>query len=328
MDLDNETFPPSQWSKIVAQVDNKYAKTEHEFSRIADKKVLVACSGGPDSIALAVLAKSFEIEFGLAYIDHGINIATSECEIIVKELAQICGVPFYTAHLNLGLNPKFESNIEATARSHRYEALEKIRITHKYEIVATAHHLDDVAETYLINLIRGSGSGISSLAKERNSIVRPILHWRKRDLEKLNRKIGLNYFIDEMNSQTRFVRNRIRNEVIPLLNDISDRDISPLIERAARFARRDNEFLDALASSKWPGEHASTRVLSELDPVLQVHAIRAWINGYPPSEEEMERILEVVKHDRTSTQISGNRTIWRSGAILYQDITPDSNWKH
>ncbi len=291
------------------------------LSPLAKQKVLVACSGGADSIALAIVMRAWDIDFALAYIEHGLNPQTAECEVLVKNLANNLAVPFVTAHLDMSEN-NTKSNIEATARSLRYSALEQLRITHGYNKIVTAHHLDDCAETFLINLVRGGGSGMSSLAKERGNIVRPLLDWRKTELVELVESVGLEYFSDPMNDDPRFVRNRMRNEVLPLLNDIAQRDVTPLIARAAEHLRSDSEFLASSAVALWPKGEPSTRTLMELDPVLRVHALRAWITGNPPSNEEMERILDVAEHTITSTQISGHRTIWRSGAVLYQDVTP------
>ncbi len=311
----------SEFESIVKSVDGNYQVTQRSFKNLESKRVLIACSGGADSVGLAILGKVFDIEFGLAYIDHGINIQTRNSEVIVKEIANLCDVPFFTYYLDMSEKNMVTSNVEANARQERYIALEEIRSIHGYDIVATAHHMDDYAETYLINLIRGSGSGGASLEAQRNNLVRPILHWRKSDLVELVQQCGLTHYEDKMNLDPRFVRNRIRNEVMELLDDIAGRDVTPLIARAAGNIARDTKFLARFASSQWPKGQARTHDLVSLDPVLQVHALREWIGGYPPSTDEMDRILAVARHEILSTQISGNRTIRRSGAILYQDIT-------
>ena len=306
--MNRQTVNTSQWETLVAKSERFDIETKKSFQKLSDKKVLVACSGGGDSVALAILFKSFDVDFGLAYIDHGINLETRNSEVVVKDLSMVCGVPFFTSYLDMGDNELANSNIEANAREHRYIALEEIRSTHGYQLVATAHHLDDFAETYLINLIRGSGSGVASLAESRDYLVRPILNWRKKELLDLVEKCGLDFFEDEMNADPRFVRNRIRNEAIALLSDISSRDVIPLIARAARNISKDTKYLEALAASEWPKGTASTRDLVALDPVLQTHALRAWIDGYPPSIDELDRILAVARHEIVSTQLSGNRT--------------------
>ena len=289
--MNSSPVSPANWESIRIQIDKNEVQTKNNFKKIDSKKVLVACSGGADSVALAILCRTFDIDFGVAYIDHGINVETQNSEIVVKELATICDVPFFTSYLDLADNNMVNSNVEA------------------------------VAETYLINLIRGSGSGAASLVESRNYLFRPVLNWRKSELIDLVKNCGLTHHEDKMNLDSRFVRNRIRNEAIGLLSDIAGRDVTPLIARAAANIARDTDYLQRLAASKWPTGQASTNDLMALEPVLQVHAIRECIQGYPPSTDEMDRILSVARHEILSTQISGNRTIRRSGAVLYQDVT-------
>lgn len=312
---------PLQWESIVERIDKNSELTRKSFEKLESKKVLVACSGGADSVALAIMFKASGLDFGLAYIDHGINPETQSSEVVVKELGSICDVPFFSCYLDMAEKELVDSNLEATAREKRYSALEEMRTIHGYDLIATAHHLDDFAETFLINLIRGSGSGGASLAESRNNLIRPILHWRKTELIELVRACQISHHEDMMNSDPRFVRNRVRNEAIPLLSDIAGRDVAPLLARAARNISGDTNYLQKLAASIWPKDTATTNDLNGLDPILQVHALREWIQGYPPSTEEMDRILSVVRHEIVSTQISGNRTIRRSGAVLYQDVT-------
>lgn len=306
---------------IIRTIDPDFSSTLDIFSSFKNRKILVACSGGADSIALCAFFYAFELDCGIAYVDHAISGATAECEILVKEIAHIYDFPFYTASLRMAESYVLSSNVEAKAREFRYGALEKIRQTHSYDLIATAHHMDDYVETFLINLIRGTGSKGASLQLHNETIVRPLINWRKHDLEEVVKKCGLQFFLDPMNEDKRFVRNRIRHEVIPLLSEISRRDVTPLIARAAQHVANDNSFLDSYASAMWPKDQASTSDLKMLDTQLQVHALRVWIGGYPPTNDEMARILEVVHHERTSVQLSGNRTIWRRGGVLHQDRT-------
>jgi|GEM_PF-3143261 len=284
------------------------------------RRVLLACSGGADSLALLTILHAIDVDFSVCYVEHGLNEETQQA---VNYLAELCGalnIDFYEQSIHMSDAEK-ESNLEANARRLRYEALEEVRIKDNADVIATAHHQDDLAETFLINLIRGSGSGGVSLAKERNNIIRPVLGCRKSQLEALVEYCSLNPIIDPSNAELIFVRNRIRHEAIPLLDEISNRDVTELLVRASQIIKEDSDYIDTVAQICWPKEEASTKALRELDIVLQKHALRNWIQGMPPSSEEIERILKVVNHEIKATQISGNRTIRRSGGVLYQDIT-------
>lgn len=315
-------FPSRQTvAEIVAGHDLNPDQTAQNFAAISSP-VLIACSGGGDSIALALIAYAKNSDFALAYVDHGLSDAMSDCEQHVKNLAYRLKVDFLIDHLGMAQRGLDVSNIESQARRLRYESLEKLRAQYGAIDIATAHHSDDVAETLLINLVRGSGSGGASLSSRRGNLVRPLLGWRKDSLRDLVFACGLEPFEDPSNGDSRFVRNRMRNEVLPLLNDVAGRDVTGLLARSSRSLAADNIYLTTYASQQWPGEHASTKDLVALDDVIQVHALRAWITGYPPSHEEMGRILDVAHHRIARTQISGHRTIWRTGSVMYQDVTP------
>ncbi|HQZ14736.1 MAG TPA: ATP-binding protein, partial [Acidimicrobiia bacterium] len=136
--MNSSPVSPANWESIRIQIDKNEVQTKNNFKKIDSKKVLVACSGGADSVALAILCRTFDIDFGVAYIDHGINVETQNSEIVVKELATICDVPFFTSYLDLADNNMVNSNVEAVARDQRYKALEAIRVNHGYDLVATA----------------------------------------------------------------------------------------------------------------------------------------------------------------------------------------------
>jgi tRNA(Ile)-lysidine synthase len=295
-----------------------------DFNQLCTGRILIACSGGADSVALAVIASDHKADCVLAYVEHSINPETFDCERIVKNAADVLGFEFALQRLD-PTQWEDTSNLEERARELRYQALENLRKEHNCDVIATAHHADDVVETFLINLVRGGGSGAASLSPRRGNIVRPLLSWRKDQLVQIVKDAGLEYFSDPANDDSRFVRNRIRHEVIPLLDDIAGRDVTELIARTAKSLREDEEFLRRLAKSMWPKDKPTTNDLAQLDPVLQVHALRAWISGMPPSREEMDRILGVVHKERTATQISGHRTIRRSGGVLHQDKTSTNN---
>ena len=308
-------------SQVISLLDANEEETFRNFARLQNKKILIACSGGADSIALALISYSQNIDFALVYIEHNINPTTRECETIISDLAKKLKVEFFVEHVDLDLKNN-KSNIESRARDARYQALEKVRIENNYDFILTAHHLDDYVETFFINLMRGLGSGVAALSSARGNLVRPLLNWRKIQLEEIVQKCEIEYFSDPSNDLDCFVRNRVRNELIPLMDDISNRDVAPLVSKAGNHIARDQKFISSLGARSWPLDgNTSTRTLRALDISLQNHALRSWIIGDKPSDKEMSNILDVVNHEITKTQISGNRTIWRKDAKIYQSET-------
>lgn len=309
-------------SHLLEEINSVGINTQAINEVINNRSVLLACSGGVDSLALLVILHSLSVDFSVCYVEHGLSKETKAAGVMLDQLCLSLKVDFKEVEIDLPEEQR-NSNVEANARNLRYKVLEQTRLETNKDVLATAHHMDDVAETFLINLIRGTGSGGFSLAQERNRIVRPILSARKKQLESVVAYCSLLPVVDPTNSEPIFVRNRIRNEVIPLLDEISNRDTTTLIVRAAEAINSDAKYIRELAISKWPKGEPTTKSLRDLDPALQIHALREWIEGYPPSTEEMERILKVVSHEIKSTQLSGHRTIRRTGGVLYQDITED-----
>lgn len=170
----------------------------------------MAVSGGVDSVVLLnVLSMQPGLELIVAHYDHGIRDDSAVDVEFVRVLAANYGLPFELGHGDLGPHAS-----EALAREKRYEFLEKIRIKHNASAIITAHHQDDVLETALINVLRGTGrKGLSSL--QSGVVVRPLLNKSKQQLLAYARNHKLGWREDPTNQDTRYTRNKLRN----LLND-------------------------------------------------------------------------------------------------------------
>jgi hypoxanthine phosphoribosyltransferase len=269
----------------------------------------VACSGGPDSTALAALASATDREVTLHHVDHGLRAASSHESTHVKELAASLGVGF-VAHV---VDVEDGSNLEARARSARLGVL-------PFE-AATGHTMDDQAETVILNLMRGTG--IDGLAAMEMGDRHPLLALRRHQTHELCRALGLSVVVDESNDDLRMTRNKVRAQVIPLMNDVVSRDVVPLLARLAGVARGDLELLDELAAQAVP-DPLDVAALRSVPAPLASRALRAWIRGerqgldspFPPSEAEVRRILSVVNGDSRATQLSGGLSVARTRGRL------------
>jgi tRNA(Ile)-lysidine synthase len=189
-----------------------------------EDKILVALSGGPDSVFLLHFLnkykKKFKIEIGAVHINHRLRGKDSERdELFCKAICDELSVPFYFLRKDIkSYSKKNKISLEVAGRKIRYDFFEKISKENKYDKIATAHNADDNAETVLLNLIKGTGlKGISGIPLRRNNIVRPILTLTKKEILNYLDENQFEYRIDESNLSNEFERNFLRNEVIPLI---------------------------------------------------------------------------------------------------------------
>ena len=193
-------------------------------------RIGLAVSGGSDSVALAFLLtkggkkKNAAKRFVILHVDHGLRKESKEEYRFVRALAKRLGLPFKGTHARV-LKRKGES-LEMAARRVRLSFFSKCMKSLKLDAIATGHHMDDVAETFLMKLRRVSLCGIREKS-EVNSIrfVRPLLGCRDAELKAYLRKYGEEWREDASNDDTSIERNRIRHEVIPFLEKTLDRHL-------------------------------------------------------------------------------------------------------
>ena len=173
----------------------------------------------------------------------------------------------------------------------------------------TGHTLDDQAETVLLRLLRGSGNtGLSAMTP---GGVHPILALRRAETAALCEELGIIPVSDPSNGDDAIRRNRVRNELIPLANDIADRDVAPLLDRTAALSRADDRFLDALAADIDPTD---AMAVANAPVVFARRALRRWltVDGYPPDAAAIDRVLAVAHGEGIACEISGGRRVERS----------------
>lgn len=252
----------------------------------ADVEVSCAVSGGADSTALAVLAVTGGLRPLLIHVDHGTRPGSATEADIVARLAADLGCPFRAERVSVTAGPNFESR----ARAARYAALPAG--------VMTGHTLDDQAETVLLNLMRGAGlAGLAGMDPDGTRVRRPILALRRSETVALCSALGLPIVEDPSNGDPAHRRNRVRHELLPLLDDIADRDVAAILARQADLLRDDLGALDELADAIDPTD---ARAVATADPAVARRAVRAWLagfdpDGHPPDAATVERALAVAR---------------------------------
>ncbi len=215
------------------------------------EKVLVACSGGPDSVALLfaleALSKRFKLKPGVAHLNHKLRPEAGKDAAFVKKLADKLKLPFFYSEADTKTVAKENKrSLEEAGRNLRYQFFEQVAKDEKFDRIATAHTADDVAETVLLQLIRGTG-GPAGIPTKRGKIIRPILWAARQHVLELLKQKKLAYRTDPSNKDKKFSRNRVRNELLPLLEKNYNPQIRPALIRLAEIFEEEKKFLQTEA---------------------------------------------------------------------------------
>lgn len=190
------------------------------------EKVLIALSGGPDSIFLLhflnKFKKKYKIEIEAVHINHSLRGPSSDRdELFCRTICNELNIPIYFIIKNVkSLAKKNKLSIEVAARKTRYEFFNLVLKKSKLDKILTAHNADDNVETVLLNLIKGAGlKGIAGIPVKRQNIIRPILCLSKKEILEYLEENKFEYRIDESNLKNDFERNYLRNKIVPLLTE-------------------------------------------------------------------------------------------------------------
>ena len=205
----------------MLQAFTDFTREQHLFS--AEQEVLLAVSGGRDSVALADLMHRAGYAFAVAHCNFHLRHADSDRDqAFVEALATRYGVPFHTVDFNTReYASQHGLSIEEAARQLRYDYFEALRREHHYACIATAHHRDDSVETFFLNLFRGTGiAGLHGIRPRVGHIVRPMLCFSRADIDRYIARQHLAFVEDYTNAQLDARRNRIRMQLMPLLRSL------------------------------------------------------------------------------------------------------------
>jgi tRNA(Ile)-lysidine synthase len=194
------------------------------FPFLKESKILLAISGGVDSVVLAYLCKEIKLNIALAHCNFNLRGKESDAdEEFVLELAKNWNLEVFIENFNtkqFATDKKMSTQV--AARTLRYFWFDEIASQLGYSYILTAHHADDNFETFLINLSRGTGlDGLLGIPEVNDNIVRPLLPFKREDIEKFAKQKKLKWKEDSSNSSTKYLRNKLRHDVIPILKGIN-----------------------------------------------------------------------------------------------------------
>ncbi|MGI9644600.1 MAG: tRNA lysidine(34) synthetase TilS [Ilumatobacteraceae bacterium] len=259
--------------------------------------VVAALSGGADSAAMTALAVAAGCRVTAVHVHHGLRAGADDDAAIAAAIADRLGVGHRVEHIALDDGP----NLEARARDARRAVIGTDTMT--------GHTADDQAETLLLALCRGAGA--TGLAAIRPAPAHPILRLRRADTVGLCAELGLRVAEDPSNSDPRFRRNRIRHELLPLIDRVAERDVAVLLNRTADLLRDDDDLLDELSRALDPTDAPA---LASAPAPLARRSIRRWLagEGYPPDAATVSRVLAVAAGEATGCDVGAGRRVERT----------------
>lgn len=316
------------------------------------QKVIVAVSGGADSTALLlamdelIRAGRLSLDLVVAHLDHRMRKASKEDADWVQELCKKLNYNCVISTSNIRKRAKDSAdNLEQAARRGRYCFLQKLAEEEHALLVLTAHTLDDQAETVLMRLLRGSAAeglgGIESIRPieggSKVQLARPLVSWARRaDTEQYCRGRRVRFRVDEMNSDERFVRVRVRRQLLPLMQTFNNK-IVEAISRTASLLREDaaalsEQALLLLSQATEPGTGRGTAalnvsILARAQKAVRRRALRHWIANNQGHVRRLEMVHlvaveKLLEGDRgRAVELPNGTKITRKSGRLYLSVT-------
>ena len=265
-----------------------------KVEKMLDKQdhIIAGISGGADSVCLFFVLlewqkeRAFRLE--VVHIDHGIRgIQSKEDADFVKALCKRHQVPFHLYQYDVPELAKEEKlSLEETARNCRYKAFEEVRSLVGGTKIAVAHNKEDQAETILMNLVRGSGlAGLSGMRAIHGKLIRPLLGYSRKEIESYLLERNISWRTDSTNLETKYTRNKVRQEIIPRLQDSLNHQAVEHIVEAGQHVLKAQEFLigESVIRAKRIGKMQDEQVwlgrviLLQETEIMQEYILRQWL---------------------------------------------------
>jgi tRNA(Ile)-lysidine synthase len=293
---------------LVKKVQNTIFQNQL-FNRGA--KIILAVSGGPDSVCLldifSKLKNKYALRLILAHVNYGLRGKDSERdEKFVRKLSERYGLKIFVYHLQKNKKSPSENEL----RNIRYAFFERIRKKNNFDLIAVAHNADDQVETFFMRLLRGSGlAGLAAMRYKNDRVIRPLLGTWKDEITDYLKRNHLACRIDKTNLRNDFARNKIRNQLIPNLeknfNPAIKKTIFDSIESIAQDITFLNETSQKAHGTKQP---LSVKMLLKLHPAIQKRVLLEAIRTIRPDLKDIEsahvrEVLKALKSTKGKRQI-------------------------
>lgn len=300
-------------------------------------KYILALSGGIDSMVLADMLLQAKAEFVLAHCNFHLRGEESDGdEQFVRDYASRNGLTIYVKQFDtLDYAKDHGISIEMAARELRYVWFEELRQQLSYDYIAVAHHADDQLETFFINLLRGAGiRGLKGMQPVNGHIIRPLLNISRAEIQQYAEEHHLQWREDHTNAETLYLRNKIRHELLPVIDSISKEGRGSILKSMSHLAS-ENELYRELVKEK---------LMQEVTKDISEQLLFEWLRDYGFNSDQVHFIHEALKNGQPGTSFfspTHRVTIERDGLELkpicqqvninieltYQQLKNDANFE-
>lgn len=274
-------------------------------------KIVLGVSGGPDSTCLldvfSKLQKKYDLELSIAHVNcHLRGKDSDQDERFVEKLAEK-----YKLSLDI-LDAKIEDGdkSEEKLRDVRYAFFERLRKENKFDFIAVAHNSDDQAETVLMRLIRGTGlAGLSAMQAKNGKIIRPLLEISRKEIISYLKKNKLGYRIDKTNKESIYLRNKIRNKLIPYLEKNFNPNVKQVLTKSAKTFGEDYAVIKELTEKVWQkNKTLSVKKILALPVAIQKRILQKALaqkrsNNAHENFSQIEEILKAIRSTKNKNQV-------------------------
>ncbi len=237
------------------------------------QKVLLAVSGGIDSMVLLHLFEKSGFEYGIVHCNFNLRGTESDGdEDFVRQQVLVHGVPAWFESFETEEYARLNGvSIEMAARELRYDYFEKIRLEHNYNYIATAHHLDDLIETFFLNLSRKTGiKGLTGIKEKTGNIIRPLLFADRQEIEEFARENFIGFREDSSNIEVVYQRNFLRHKILPLFQELNPSFKKNMIVSIENLKETVQVYLDYMSEEKEQVIQKDTEIIKiEIEALLK-----------------------------------------------------------
>jgi len=316
-------------------IEKKFLKAVEDFYLIQPKdKILIAFSGGPDSVVLSFLLKKFQAYFkiekiSLAHLNHSLREESDKDEEFCKDFGQKYDIPIFTKKVDVkSVAKKEKKSIEEAGREERYKFFKEIMEKENFNKLATAHHLSDLVETLFLWFIQGNKKGLKGFKPNEENIIRPLYYIKKEELLEYCHKNDLPHVIDKSNFDKRYLRNKVRLDLIPIAKEINH-SLEESLLRLSFFQSLDEDFLEIyskdILKSLQEKDYIDLNYLNTIHEAVKYRVITNWIyekTGIYPSYQNILNILKLLKMGGTKAlHLQENLQLTKEYDKLYLNYT-------